>query len=801
MRKRNPLDERTSFQEHGPYDPIIDSKADIAMVYGLDRDFESRMAGWGSAGYRLHVMTGVSWGDYADYVRGEWDGVQHFDDAQTAAGNFRLEHGIAQGHDIYYMMPSMSYVMYLAEKLHRVVDAGALALHLEEPEFWVRAGYEAGFQREWEEFYGEPWQDPASSPDARYRCEKLKQYLYSRALSYLFKDIKQYARAKGNHDFKCYVPTHSLINYAHWRIVSPESQLLQIADCDGIIGQVWTGTSRTPNVYRGVLKQRTFEAGYCEYASCGAMVRDSNRRLWQLADPIEDNPNYCWEDYRRCWESDVTASLLSPDNVRFEIMPWPARVFERAYPKENLDSKPLSVTLDAYLARLEREGRNDLAVDTRLAMAEFARFYHEHRGAIAGETLGFARQADTADELRFGDILAGAFSFYKYLAAKTDQAEAVRLRDAVSAFYHDPTDEREYIPASYAAELQVVFNALADMEWPGEYEWLHGQTGVGIAISDTLMYQRGEPDPSDPDLSSFYGLTMPLIKHGTALAFVHLERLQQVSDRYLSGIRTLILTYEGMKPSSPDYHATLAEWVRRGNGLIIFGNGDAYNGVREWWNQNDMAYAAPQDHLTELLGIGRHPQSGAYACGAGYVLINEASPAALAHRVDGAGMVLDAVKQMCSRLALSWTETHTLAFRRGPYVIAAGMDESIDAPPTILPGCYVDLYDARLAVVDRPVISAGSCHLYYDLARCPQQSWVIAAAGLVTEESASANNLSFKVSGMNQSICAVRVAVPTQPRIASTEVQPCLVTWDEMTHTALLEFANNPHGVAIRLEW
>src|SRR5690348_11250455 len=210
MRVRDPLQERTSFQEGGPYDPRVDSKADVAMVYGLERNFEERMAGWGAAGYRLHVMTGVSWGGYADYVRGEWDGVPHFDDAQAAAGGFRLEHGISQGHDIYYMMPSMPYVRYLAQKLHRVVDAGALALHLEEPEFWVRAGYEPGFQREWLEFYGEPWQDPTSSPDARYRCEKLKQHLYTRALTYLFADIKRYAREHGNSDFRCYVPTHSL---------------------------------------------------------------------------------------------------------------------------------------------------------------------------------------------------------------------------------------------------------------------------------------------------------------------------------------------------------------------------------------------------------------------------------------------------------------------------------------------------------------------------------------------------------------------------------------------------------------
>ena len=80
------------------------------------------------------------------------------------------------------------------------------------------------------------------------------------------------------------MPTHSLLNYAHWRIVSPESALLGIEDCDGIIAQVWTGTARTPNVYQGVRKERTFEMAFCEYASAAALARHTDLRVWLLSD-------------------------------------------------------------------------------------------------------------------------------------------------------------------------------------------------------------------------------------------------------------------------------------------------------------------------------------------------------------------------------------------------------------------------------------------------------------------------------------------------------------------------------------
>src|SRR5215467_7457578 len=136
MRPRSPLQEHTSFQEHAPYDPRYDIKADVAMAYGIEGDLAARLAGWQEAGYVPHVMTGVSWGAYQAYVRGEWDGLEHYDDAQHAAGNFKLEHGISQGRDIFYMVPTLPYTAYLLEQLKPAVDAGARAIHLEEPEFW-----------------------------------------------------------------------------------------------------------------------------------------------------------------------------------------------------------------------------------------------------------------------------------------------------------------------------------------------------------------------------------------------------------------------------------------------------------------------------------------------------------------------------------------------------------------------------------------------------------------------------------------------------------------------------------------
>jgi hypothetical protein len=798
MRKHQRSEERTAFQESGPYYPVTDSRADVAIVYGLNETFENRVARWREAGYRIHVMTGVAWGGYQDYVRGEWDGTQHYDDAQAAEGGFKLEHGISQGHDCFYMMPSESYARYLSEGLKRVVDAGALAVHLEEPEFWVRGGYSEGFKREWLAFYGEPWQDPASSPDARYRAAKLKQYLYTRTLASLFADLKAYAAEQGNEAFKCYVPTHSLINYAHWRIVSPESHMLEIPEFDGLIGQVWTGTSRTPNVYRGVPKQRTFEAGYCEYAACAAIVRGTDRRLWQLADPIEDNPAYCWDDYRENWECTVTGSLLVPASERFEIMPWPRRIFRREYPEVNLMNLALGPMLTSYMERLESAGEEGLLAETRRAYDLFMDFYDRKGTESRRETLGFANLADDSETLRLGDARATVNGFYKELATWDDQEDAQSIRDAIAAFLHNPTDRTIPIPDAYATELQVVFNALRDMHWPADTAWMRGETGIGLAISDTLMYQRGEPQPSDPDMSSLYGLAMPLVKNGTALQMVQVERLGDAG--YLKDVDVLLITYEGQKPPSAAVHNELASWIEAGNVLILWGTGDAYDTVREWWNQEDADYGRPQNHLTELLIGERDPVPGTYTVGAGHLIVAPESPDELAHAPQGAEAVLDRVTTALELLDRSPSWGNHLVLRRGPYVVAAGMDESQDESLT-LTGAFVNLFDPNLAIVRDPQIDPDTRWLLFDLSRRPDHPAVVAAAGRVEGEDYTTSSLSFNVEGMAETVCVIRAILPEKPIDVETDTESCDWTWDSGSHTIQVRFPSEPSGVQVTLRW
>lgn len=322
--------EKTTFQTSGPWKPTTDIRSDVVMVYGAnDRrnmTFEQRLDSWRKRGYKTHFMTGIAWGEYQDYFTGKWDGRWHLDEGQKTMMGDTIWHG----HMVPYIVPTMNYLKYFKERhIKRVVDAGVDAIFLEEPEYWARSGYSEAFKREWKDFYGFDWRPQHLSAENTYLSYKLKYHLYYRALNEAFTYAKEYGRSKGM-DVRCYVPTHSLLNYSQWQIVSPEASLASLDCVDGYIAQVWTGTSREPNYFNGKAKERVFETAFLEYGCMESMTEPTHRKVFFLTDPIEDWPRD-WADYKQNYQATFTAELLYPRNDNFEVMPWPDRIYEGLY--------------------------------------------------------------------------------------------------------------------------------------------------------------------------------------------------------------------------------------------------------------------------------------------------------------------------------------------------------------------------------------------------------------------------------------------------------------------------------------
>lgn len=726
--------EFTGYQERAPYNPNIDIQCDFVMVYGTDKTMPKRIKEFKEKGYVVHVMTGIAWGEYQDYLYGRWDGREHWDEAQKDRNGEDISHG----KDVPYMVPTIAFTNYLIERLKIAVDAGAEAIHLEEPEFWDYGGYSEAFKREYEMYYREKWQPPHTSIAIRYKASKLKAYLYARALDRISSALKEYAIVNYNRILRFYVPTHSLINYTQWKIMSPEGALIDLPTIDGYIAQIWTGTSRVENVYEGVLKQRTFETAYLEYGIMQELVKGTGRKMWFLHDPIEDNPEFPWEDYRYNYLKTVTASLLHPAIHTYEVCPWPNRVYNGIYPRSR----------------------------------------------------------------------------------KT----------------HLPTAKAKRIPSDYRTLLCNITNVLGDMD-QDTYTFDGINTGVGILMSDTGLFQRTYPDgiiqeekhvtpdktlfpaffnrAKDDDNSlkqfitggtfpHFYGMALPLLKYGLPVRPVQLDNIRRFPN-YLNDYKNLILSYEYMKPASPDINNAFAAWVRAGGTLIYLGDGaDPYHNIDSWWNHSTgKQYNNPAQHLFEMMDLASDLKDGIYKVGKGLLAVWNICPAKICLTAELAEKYRSFIKDVLSKTDNNWVYDNKLTLRRGPYVISAVMDESVCDSPAVLEGTYADMYTPDFAVTTNKVLKPDENTLLFDFAKVKEQPWcIVGTSARIFSFDCKEKDFSLTAKGPDSAKVFMRIKLPHPVKAAEAldeNNEPVAVesVWDTFSQSVLLSYNSSARQVTI----
>lgn len=687
----------TSFQIDQPWSAAVDVRADIVMLYGIGDDFPARAASWTGKGYEVQFMTGIAWGNYQPYFEGRFDGQTHAGDVQTERDGTPILHGPT----VPYVVPSPPYLAYMKTQVKQAIDFGVTAIYLEEPEFWARAGYSETFKQQWQAYYHAPWQPPHESPEATYLSSKLKYQLYFNALKEIFAYAKSYSESRGRR-VKCFVPTHSLLNYAAWEIVSPEASLAALPGMDGYIAQVWTGTARVPNYFRGVKKERVFENAFLEYSSVLSMTAPTKKTVYFLTDPIEDGVR-SWDDYKKNYEATFTAELMFPTVNHFEVMPWPNRIYLGKFPV---------------------------------------------KGQAAPQP----------------------------------------------------------IAPAYATQMQVMINALHAMPLAASH--VSGSRGVAVLLGNSLMFQRFPTHKSyeDPLLSNFYGLALPLFKRGVPLDLVHMENLAYPDA--LAHTKVLLLSYASMKPTSALVHEKLAEWVRAGGVLVYYGKDeDPFQQVKEWWNTGPAAYATPLAHLLALMHLPPAPADTAYAYGRGKVYVTRTDPKDLAMQPQADQPFVRQVAAAYARDAHAGPLVFKNSYRldRGPYTLAAVLDENADRRPLVVPGPVLDLYDPELPVLAAKVVAPGQQAFLYRLAPAQpgKKPQVLATAARVYDFKVQPGRVSFLAKSPANTNNVMRLLLPGKPRqVAATHqaiAEPTTHTWDAQTSTLLLKFKNYSEGVRVKI--
>ena len=733
---------KTGFQEIEPWSSEIDLQTDFVMVYGLNESLESRMQQYRERGYKVHLMLGCAWGNYKEYLCGRWDGKEHWDECQTDRNGNPILHGV----DTPYMVPTRSFIQYLTEHLCTLIDKGITEIYMEEPEFWEAGGYSEAFKKEYLAYYGVDWEPPHTNINAKYRSSRLKAYLYGRLVRHLSRNIKEYGRKTGK-EIHFYVATHSLVNYAQWKIMSPESRLLDVDEVDGFIAQVWTGTSGTGNVYEGHYKSRTFETAYLEYGIMQELVKGTDKEVWFLQDPVEDNPEHGWEEYEDKYKKTLTAALFWPDVDHYEVCPWPNRVFKGRYPR-------------------------------KVGLAE---------GMIPTEDMEGAKNIPDT----YATFLASMIQTLGDMTKGENETE----KDAVGVFLADSCMYQRTYPDHVEHHGQKI-NLSGMEDWMNRLIFQKEEERQLLLSMEKMEYAYKECC-AFPD---WFGLTLPLLKYGLPIQPVYFDHMVRY-DEYLRKYRYLILSYEFMKPESEEFHHKLVEWVKQGGTLFYIGKDfDPYNYLQEWWQK--FFCDTPAQHLFAEFGMDKEPANGCYRIGEGNVLVWNEVPALLSVNEAIADKYRNWIREGLKMGGYHWKMCNYLSVRRDPYIVIASMQESDMGSVYTKEGLFVDLYEDKYPVVERVLVEHGQEKLLFDLEKIKEDVRIIATAARIENMVCENGQLSIEAKAIDHIQVNMRIRLPGKPEdlCAHTESGKNMElqsVWDEKSRTVLLSYRSNNEKVYI----
>lgn len=748
---RDKAEELTGYQAGEAFRPSVDLGCDFVMVYGIDDTMPERIRQYRNQGYVIHLMTGIAWGEYQDYLDGRWDGTMHQDEGQVQ----RDGSGVCHNPAVPYMVPSVAFSEYLTERLKIAVDVGVEAIHLEEPEFWDRSGYSEGFKREYEIYYKEPWRPQHEDLDVRYKSAKLKAYLYCRTIGRVGAALKEYAKVKYKKNLRIYIPTHSLLNYTQWKIMSPEAALIGIPAVDGYIAQVWTGTSREANVFEGIYKERTFETAYLEYGAMQELVRGTGRRMWFLNDPIEDLAGYTWENYRYNYIRTATASLLHPDIWHYEICPWPHRIFEEKYPR-----------LQPRIAE---------KIETCVETEESKPIPPGYATLLSGMFQLFGDMEQTDVSFEGGVSGVGIFMSDSGLFQRT-------FPDGIVT--GEPIEER----------LRSVMRKNSG----GQVDELQERALMEEIGADASMMMDFVQSAAFPQ---FFGMALPLLKYGLPVRPVQLDNVRRFAG-YLDDSRFLILSYEYIKPEAPDVNALLVSWVRKGGTLLYIGDGsDPFHRITSWWRQS--GYENPAQHLFEMADMERVPADGCYPVGRGKVIVWNMLPARLCLCRTLAQDYRELVRGALLECCMDWQYRNDLTLHRGPYIISGVMDESVNDEPKVFEGLYADLLENDYPVITRKEIGPNENAILFDFSKIENEVFrIIGTSARVEAAEPLENGIRFQLKTADNIRVFVRVRLPhPADRVSAVDEDgnsvPIAMEWEERTSTLMFSYDSHARAVHV----
>lgn len=316
------LQAKTIFQTNRAYEPRIAIAADGVIVHRHGVPFEGAVESWKQNGFAVGRMFFADSDAANAYWTGKWDGTPHPDEVERdRTGEVVKCAGVRP-----YMLPTDGWIQYLEEMTDKSLAAGAAAILPEEPLAHVFTGYEKSFKRLWENRYNESWQPQHASAKARFLTAQLKNELYLKLEERLSRRTDQFEKS-AQKDIAFILPIHSLYSNIAAQLVAPLGTSANLSGIDGYIGQIWTGPVNWALGCYDSPRKSFFASAYVLYDYFTQLTVESDKKLWLLVDPVEDNPDHKWSEFAEWYKHCIVAMLLMDDVDSYEIMPWPDRIF------------------------------------------------------------------------------------------------------------------------------------------------------------------------------------------------------------------------------------------------------------------------------------------------------------------------------------------------------------------------------------------------------------------------------------------------------------------------------------------
>ena len=153
---------------------------------------------------------------------------------------------------------------------------------------------------------------------------------------------------------------------------------------------------------------------------------------------------------------------------------------------------------------------------------------------------------------------------------------------------------------------------------------------------------------------------------------------------------------------------------------------------------------------------------------------------------------------------------------RGPYKIAAALDESVSDEPYVLEGSFIDLFDPTLPIVTRKELQPGTQAFLYDLRKAPKAPAILAAASRAYDLHRTTRTFSYTCKAPAETCNVTRILLRRKPLSVLVDGQPAcdlvgdpagapagsaVSAWDPATRTLFLRFPNTPDGVRVEIRW